>query len=173
MFRDAEKAIVWAVNVKCKFILDGSSVNDMCGKPRPSTRNELLMGLSPQEAHLQAEQIFKHIESLSDGACRDYLYARYCYVERFDELMQRVFFRLLYSGGIHNRDVRKVVLKYLGVKIGLREIREALHCDRNKVNYLIDRVYTILDTVHHQAISDVEEKFTQAGLIENRNSAVA
>ena len=69
------------------------------------------MGLSPQEAHLQAEQIFKHIESLSDGACRDYLYARYCYVERFDELMQRVFSRLLYSGGIHNRDVRKVVLE--------------------------------------------------------------
>lgn len=173
MFRNAEMAIRWAVDIKSKVIIDGSSINDMCGKPRPSSKNDLLRGLSPQEAHLQAEQILRHIENIGDDACKDYLLAKFCYSERFDSLMQRIFSRMLYSGGVHNRDVRKVVLMYLGAKISKREIRESLRCDRNKVNDLIDKIYGIIDSVHYQSLNDIENKFANSGLIERRSEAVA
>ena len=168
MFRDAEKTIEWALDMKCKMIIDGSSTNRMCGKQRPTTINDLIRGLSPQEAHLQAEMIFKLVEGLSDPACRQYLLAKHNLTDKIDDVMNKVFARLLYSGGIYRRDVSKVVLRYMGVKYTKDEIRESLKCDRNKVDDFMSKVYDIMDDIHHNAINDVEEKMMNAGLIERR-----
>lgn len=169
MFRDAEKTIDWALDMKCKMIIDGSATNRMCGKLPPTTTNDLIRGLSPQEAHLQAEQIFKLVENLRDPACRQYLMAKHNLTDKIDDVMNKVFARLTYeNGGIHRRDVSKVVLKYMGVKYTKDEIRESLKCDRNKVDDFMSKVYDIMDDIHYNAINDVEEKMMNAGLIERR-----
>lgn len=170
MFKSVDSVVEWAATIKCTMILDGPSIHGMYGARR-STMNELLMGLSPQEAHEQAEMIIRHIDDLSDPACSQYLLARNHLTDKINNVMDRVFARLLYSGGIHNRDVRKVVLRYMGADIGKREIRESLHCDRNKVDHFITKVDEIMDAIHYQAINDLEERFVNSGLIERRQLA--
>lgn len=53
MFQSADSALKWAALMRSTLIIDGSSINDMCGKPKPTTTNDLLRGLSPQEAQQQ------------------------------------------------------------------------------------------------------------------------
>lgn len=173
MFIDAERTIGWALDMKCRMIIDGSAINRMCGKASPTTTNELIRGLSPQEAHIQAEQIFKLVNGLSDPACRQYLLAKHNITDKIDDIMSRVFARLLYSGGIYRRDVSKVVLKYMGVKYTKDEIRESLKCGRDKVDDFISKVYDIMDDIHYNALNDVEHKMMNAGLIERREAVNA
>lgn len=169
MFRDAEKTIDWALDMKCKMIIDGSATNRMCGKQNPTTLNDLIRGLSPQEAHLQAEMIYRIVEDITDPACKQYLLAKHNLTDKIDDVMNRVFARLLYSGGIYRRDVSKVVLKYMGVQYTKDEIRESLKCDRNKVDDFMGKVYDIMDDIHYNAINEVENKMMNAGLVARRD----
>lgn len=166
MFQSSDHALRWAASVKYRDIIDGPSINGMCGKSRRSTDNVLLMSLTPQEAQLQSEHIFKHVYSINDIAYQQYIAAKYLYKDDIEDLIRRVLSGLLYSaGGLHRRDIRKLVLAYCGAKVTKKELRESLHCDSNKVNQLEMQVYDVLDVIHNRVMGELETKMVEAGLV--------
>ena len=124
------------------------------------------MGLTPQEAQLQSELIFKHAYAIQDKVYHQYISAKYLFKDEIDTLIQRVLSGLLYpSGGLHRRDITKIIMLYCGHKISKRELREALHCESNKVSQLEKQVYDVLDVVHYRVMSELETSMIEAGLV--------
>ena len=159
MFNDADSALKWAAKIKCTLIIDGSSVNDMCGKPRQSTTNELLMGLSPQEAQQQADMIILYASSIHDPICAQYLQAKYFF-------MNDMLAGLLHAiGGTNRRDIRLVVESYLGSRVTRRQMRQSLRCRASDVVRVERDVYRVMDKVHYRAINEIESKFADVGLV--------
>lgn len=165
MFKSAHSALSWAAQVHCTEIIDGPSINNMRGY-RPTTSNELLLGLTQEQAHMQAEKILDYARGLSDPACGEYILVKYCRVDKLDDVMKRVMAGLLYSGAVYQRGIRKLVLSYMGAKVTHRELREALHCGNDAVYKYRDQVFNVLDKIHSRAIGEVETKMVAAGLVE-------
>lgn len=166
MFHDADSALKWAAKIKCTLIIDGSSVNDMCGKPRQSTTNELLMGLSPQEAQQQADMIIRYASSIHDPICAQYLQAKYFFMNKIDDIVHQVLAGLLHAiGGTNRRDIRLVVQSYLGSRVTRRQMRQSLRCRASDVVRVERDVYRVMDGVHYRAINEIESKFADAGLV--------
>ena len=90
MFQSADSALRWAALMRNTLILDGSSINDMCGKPTPPTRNGLLMGLSPQEAQQQAANIVSYANAIKDPVCVQYIQAKYFFIDKLEDIVHRV-----------------------------------------------------------------------------------
>lgn len=166
MFNDADSALKWAAKIKCTLIIDGSSINDMCGKPRPATTNELLMGLSPQEAQQQADAIIKYANTINDPVCAQYLQAKYFFISKIDDIVHQVLSGLLHAiGGTNRRDIRLVVESYLGSRVTRRQMRQSLRCRAADVVRVERDVYRVMDRVHYRAINEIESKFATAGLV--------
>lgn len=166
MFHDVDSALRWAARIKCTLIIDGSSINDMCGKPRHSTTNELLMGLSPQEAQQQADNIIKYASCLSDPVCSQYVHAKYLFLSSVDDLVNRVLSNITHATtGTNRRNISLVVQSYFGNKATRRELRESLRCRNSDVKRLQDGVYTAMDKVHYRAMCELEEKLIDVGLM--------
>ena len=166
MFPSADGALKWAATMRYTMIIDGSSINDMCGKPKPATTNELLMGLSPQEAHQQAEKIITYVDSIRDPVCVQYIQAKYFFVDKLEDILNRVLSGLLHAvGGTHRRDIRLIVQSYIGVRATRRQVRAALRCRMAEVIKIEDAVYRQMDKVHHRTMSELELKLIEAGLI--------
>jgi len=64
MFIDSSKALHWAFMMRSKAIIDPPSINSMGGGNK-STRNELLIGLSPQETMQQSADIIKIVDDMA------------------------------------------------------------------------------------------------------------
>lgn len=165
MFQSADSALKWAAKIKYTLIIDGSSINDMCGKPVPATTNDLLRGLSPQEAHQQAETIIKYAGG-DDPICVQYIQAKYFFQTEVGDIVQRVMSNILHAvGGTNRRDIRCVVRAYVGDTVTKRQMREALRCQTRDVKAIEKKVYDAMDGVHYQAMSGLETKLSEMGLI--------
>ena len=167
MFQSADSALKWAAKLKCTLIIDGSSVNDMCGKPTPATTNDLLRGLSPQEAHQQAANIIVYASSIRDPVCVQYIQAKYFFQSKVDDIVQRVMANILHAiGGTNRRDIHCVVRAYVGDTVTKRQMREALRCQTRDVVKIEKKVYDAMDGVHYQAMSGLETKLIDMRLID-------
>lgn len=173
MFNDVDSALRWAAQMQAVGIYDPPSINGMCGKQRRSTDNELLIGLTPQQMQLQASLILRFISNVGGDDCKQYLLARYCKSDDIALLMSRVLSSgLLYSSGVNQRGIRKLVMQYLGrLNLSHRELREELRCANGSVNKFRDQVYTSLDGIHYRAISQVDNMMAEAGLIKSAGAA--
>ena len=168
MFQSADSALKWAALMRNTLILDGSSINDMCGKPTPPTRNGLLMGLSPQEAQQQAANIVGYANAIKDPVCVQYIQAKYFFIDKLEDIVHRVLSGLLHAaGGTHRRDIRLIVQSYIGVRATRRQMRAALRCRMADVIRIEDNVYRQMDKVHHRTMGELEEKLIEVGLIYN------
>lgn len=165
MFQNPDHALRWAASVKYRIIIDGPSINRMCGKPAHSSSQELTAGLTPQEAQLQSELIFKHAYAIQDKAYHQYISAKYLFKNEIDSLIQRVLSGLMYSGGLHRRDITKIVLAYCGSKVSKKELRESLHCGSDKVNRLEKQVYDVLDVIHYRVMDELQTRMAESGLV--------
>jgi len=171
MFNNVDSALRWAAQMQTVGIYDPPSINGMCGKQRRSTENELLIGLTPQQIQLQASSILRFISDVGGDDCKQYLLAKYCKSDDVSLLMSRVLSGLLYSNGVHQRGIQKIVMQYIGrVNLSHRELREELRCANGSVNKLRDQVYKSLDNIHHRAISQVDNMMVEAGLIRSTSA---
>ena len=165
MFQSADSALKWAAKIKCTLIIDGSSINDMCGKPTPVTTNDLLRGLSPQEAQQQADTIIKYAGDIRDPVCVQYIQAKYFFQAKVDDIIERVMGNIRHAiEGTNRRDIRCVVRAYVGDTVTKRQMREALRCQTRDVKVIEKKVYDAMDGVHYQAMSGLESKLNEMGL---------
>ncbi len=165
MFKSVEGVLNWAALIKSTEIIDEPSINKMRGRLY-GTSNELLIGLSPQQIHMQAEEIFCCVIDMDDKAASEYILAKYFYQPKFEALMTRVMASLLYSGGVYRRGIQSLALEYIvNKKVTHRELRQQLHCGNDNVHKFRDQVYAALDKVHNRAIGELETKFIDARLI--------
>lgn len=166
MFDSARSALRWSSLMRSILIIDGSSINDMCGKPRISTTNDILHGLSPQEAQQQAANIFNYVDKLNDPVCSQYLHAKYFFSQSIDGIVQRLMSNIIHApGGTSRRDISVIVLAYLGHKITRREMRKKLQCRMTSVAVIEEKVCSAMDAIHYRAISEFEDKLICAGLL--------
>lgn len=161
MFVSIDEALRWSALMRCTLIIKGASINAMCGKPRRSTRNLLLLGLSPQESRQQAECIFKYASSLSDPVCVQYLHAKYFFMSKIEDILHAI-------GTPTNRDYSCVVRSYVGDTVTRRRMRVELRCMTKDVKEIERDVHKALDVVHHRAISELELKLIDVGLLTSR-----
>lgn len=167
MFADTDKALHWAFTVASTPIVKLSSINKMCWRPSPGTRNDLLINLSQSEALEQAQQIVGVAVHLHDKSYTEYIYARYSNVldtKQTETMMTRIF-AALGTATTNRRGIWKIVLKYFGRNIKQSEIRESLRCDRNKVPIIISKVYSVLDYMHSHALAEMDEKLREKGVV--------
>lgn len=166
LFKSAHSALQWAFTVASIPIVKQPSINKMFGKPPRPTENDLLIGLTREEACKQAQNIIGMVNRLDDVAMKQYLFAQYgrkMDARSIDAVMMRVL-SSLGSGVTRRRGISKIVLKYLGCDIGVREIRDSLQCNRNDVYKYEQMVYGVLDTIHNNALSRLEEEMREKGL---------
>lgn len=168
MFKSVESALTWAAQQHATVLVKGSSVSRMCGKPSRGTMNDLLIGLNAEERKAQAENIIGVVLNL-ETACKEFIMAEFCY-EREDKnintLMMRAF-GSMGSGSHRRRGVRAIVLRYFGENIGLRQIRDDLHCKRDDVHKYMNSIFNMLDRIRDEALSELHESFTEKGLIDD------
>lgn len=172
MFKNPDNALRWAASVKYREIVDGPSINRMLASPQYASLQELTYGLTRQEAQLQSELIFKHVYSMSDKAHQQYILAKYLYKNEINDLIQRALSGLLYSGGVHRRDITKLVLAYCGARVSKSELRKSLHCEMGKVKLLEKQVYDVMDKIHYRVMSELETSMIEAGLVQGSYEAV-
>lgn len=167
MFKDTDSALRWAFSVASIPVVKLSSVNKMCWRPSPGTRNELLINLSQSEALEQAQNVIGVVLRLHDKSYTEYIYARYSGVVDTDqtEVMMTRIFAALGTSVTRRRGIWKIALKYFGRDISQNEIREALHCDRNKVPETIGKVYTVMDFIHEHSLGEVGDKLKEKGVV--------
>lgn len=168
MFKSVESALKWAAQQHAMVPVKGSAVSGMCGDPQRGTMNDLLIGLNAQERKDQAENILGMVFAL-DPACKELIMAEFCY-EREDKhikiLMMRAF-GSMGTGSHRRRGVRNIVLRYFGENIGLRQIRDDLHCKSNDVHKYIDRIFNLLDRIRAEALAELHVSFVEKNLIED------
>lgn len=166
-FSSAHSALQWAFTVSSVPIIKQPSINHMYGRPKATSKNELLRGLTRDEACKQAQNIIGIINRLDDTAMKQYLFAYYA--GRTDDkdisMIMTKIFSSFGSAISRRRGIRKIVLKYLGHDIGKREIRDALKCNRNDVEHYISSVYDVLDTLHNNSLDSVENELKNKGLV--------
>jgi len=159
-FKDVSKALSWAYMMQEKAIIDAPGY--CAGR---GSDNELLIGLNAQEAMQQSADIIGIVHSLPDKSCAQYINAMYG--KRFDgtnDLIERVIARL---GNIkvYRRCVQNILGKYCGMEITKEQIRSELKCDNNRVTYIRDRVFYILDDVHKMSLGYVDSELRDRGLV--------
>lgn len=175
MFKSVESALSWAFNQVATVPVKSSAVHRMCGKPSRGTSNSLLIGLNQDERMKQAANIIGMVESLSDPACRELIFAEFGY-ERDDDLMKHVMIRAMVVVGTgvekRRRGVRDIVLTYFGENIGQRKIRDDLKCNRNNVHIHVNKVHDELDRIRSRAIDTLHQEMINAGLVESARELV-
>ena len=159
-FRDVTKALSWAYMMQEKAIIDAPGY--CAGR---GTSNDILIGLNAQEAMQQSADIIGIVNNLPDRSCSQYINAMYG--KRFGEindLTERIVARL---GGVsvYRRGVQHILAKYCGMEVTKEQIRAGLKCDNNRVSYVRDKVFVILDDVHKLAISYVDSELRSRELI--------
>jgi len=167
LFKSAESALMWAAQVRETLIYKAPSISRMCGKPSRPTDNDVLIGLSPEEVHRQADNIYSMIISIDDPVCEAYLLCKYFNdPDQLSRIVSRVHLHLI----DRSRDLTMLILAYVGARIGGREIthrmiRESLSCHNAAAADYRKVVYSILDKLHAQSIDIIECKMIDAGLI--------
>ena len=73
LFRDIDSVLRWAYYINSTRVVKMSAINGMYGKPRPSTLNDLIRGLTPQECQQQAAEIIHLADDIKDTACVEYI----------------------------------------------------------------------------------------------------
>ncbi len=167
--------MMWAAQVRETLIFKAPSISRMCGKPPRPTNNDLLIGLSPEEVHRQADNIYSMVINPKDPVgpvSEAYLLCRYFGDAEFSRIVSRVHIQL----SDRSKDLTILILAYLGVQINCRDItarmmRDALHCDANRVADYRNLVYGIMDKIHAQAIDQIECRMRHAGLVEDEYSS--
>ena len=160
-FRDVSKALSWAYMMQEKAIIDAPGY---CASMR-GTNNDILIGLNAQEAMQQSADIIGIVNSLPDRSCSQYINAMYG--KRFNEtndLIERIVARLGYIS-VYRRGLHHILAKYCGMEVTKEQIRAGLKCDNNRVSYVRDKVFVILDDVHKLAISHVDSELRDRGLV--------
>ena len=159
-FRDVSKALSWAYMMQEKAIIDAPGY--CAGR---GTGNELLIGLNAQEAMQQSADIIGIVNSLQDKPCAQYINAMYG--KRFNntnELIERVVSRLG-TVSVYRRGVQNILAKYCGMEVTKEQIRSELKCDNNRVTYIRDKVFYILDDVHKMSLGYVDSELRDRGLV--------
>ena len=164
MFDNAEYALRWAAQVKATELYKAPSINKMCGKPNPTTMNELLIGLSPDETRKQADNIHGMVISLSDPVAENYLLAKYFNEPDITRLMSKVHISLT----DRSRDMTILIKSYLGYRITHRTIRDALGCQSSSVSDYKRLVFDLMDKIHYRSIDQVERRMKDNGLVKWR-----
>lgn len=172
MFGNVESVLKWAYLVSTLDNVDGPSINRMYGKPNPTTRNQLLAGISREDQIKQAINIIGVVNDLKkiDPAYNEIIAAEFGY-QRNDKQMENLMMRVISamgSGAHRRRGIRDIVLIYFGENIGIRKIREDLGCNTNNVRRYKTTVFDALDKIRSRAIGDLHCKFTEKGLISDR-----
>ena len=174
MFKSAESALIWAGEVRATQLVKLPSTNRMCWKPGRGTDNDVLIGLSDEERHRQADNIYSVAIALADPVSAAYLCAKY-----FDDTdnVSRIVSRVHMSLSERSIDYTILILSYIGAKIGSREItckmiRDALCCGGGRVGQYRKMIFDIMDKIHYRAIDEVRTKLVSARLVEDRAGAV-
>jgi len=168
MFPSTHNALSWAYRVSDTPIVHLSSINRMCCKPSPETRNELLQGLSPKERHTQAALIIFMVEKLDDPACVEYIQAKFS-GRKDSHAVRLIMHRALSSlgTGVHRRrGVYKILLCHMGENVNQRSIRHDLACSFDKMMVIKKSVFDSLDRVHEKAMYIMTDKLQEKGLVE-------
>lgn len=164
MFKEVSKALSWAYMMQTKVIIDKPSMAGMYGFI-PASKNELLIGLSAQEAVQQSADIIFIVSSLNDKSCAQYLEAKYGRnFTSINELVDRIIARLG-TGVTYRRGVQYIVAKYCGARVSKEQIRNGLKCDNNRVAEIRDKAYSVLDGIHKVAIGSVENELIKRRLV--------
>lgn len=167
MFQSAHNALSWAYRVSATPIVHLSSINQMCCKPNPETRNELLRDLTPKERHTQAALIIYMVERLEDPACVEYIRAKFSHKKESHavKLIMHQALAALGTGVHRRRGVYKILLCHLGENINQRSIRHDLACSFDKMMLIRKSVFDSLDRVHEKAMNIMTEKLQEKGLV--------
>ncbi len=166
LFKSTESALMWAAQVRETLIYKAPSISRMCGKPSRPTDNDILTGLSPEEVHRQADNIYSMIINI-DPVCEAYLLCKYFNdPDHVSRIVSRVHLHLT----DRSRDLTMLILAYVGARIGGREIthrmiRESLCCHNASAADYRKIVYSIMDKLHSQSIDIIERKMIDAGLV--------
>lgn len=166
MFYSAHEALVWAYSEYARPVIDLSSVNDMRGNS-PSTRNDLLIGLSPKERHDQAVQIIGIADHLPDRANGQYLGAKFGYRIEHDDvkvLMHRLLAML--GTGVHNRRaVQQSLRMYFGAKVTQDAVRRLLACSNAAAVTFKQKVFDRLDIIHARSMAEITPCLEHKGIV--------
>ncbi len=167
MFYSAESALQWAGEVRTTPIYNAPSTNRMCGKPQRATQNDILIGLNAKDRHLQASNIYSMAINIKDPVLQAYLRCKY--FDDYDNL-SRIVSRVHVSLTDRSIDFTMLILAYIGAKIGSRKItqkmiRDSLYCGSSKVAEYRSIIYSKMDKIHFQSISEIHDKMAKAGLI--------
>lgn len=167
MWPSAHDALKWAYQEVEKPLVQLSGINGMRG-PYRTTRNELLIGLTPSERRDQAVDIIALGAGLRDAASGEYLaamYGRRIEPKYLRTILNRVFAAL--GTGMHNRKaVSTAVCMYFGKNRSYRVVRRILKCDDSHALRMCNRVWDALDVIHTRAMADISECMERHHLIQ-------
>lgn len=174
MFLSVNSALRWASLMITIDNYQLPSMNRMYGLPPPSTMNELLRGLTQEQARMQAERMLHMASELNDPACMQYIDAKYRLNDDWEIIMHRVMSGLMYNGGINQRDIRSLVSQYLGRgTVSHRQLRKELKCmNRDVMRYRTD-VYNVMDNIHRKVMNHLDERMKECGLVESTSCCVS
>lgn len=173
MFVSVDSALKWSAMMVTIDSTQLPSINRMYGRPPPSTNNDILIGLTQEQARMQAEEILGLVVDLNDPACTEYINSKYRYDNLGETLMSRVMSGLMYSGGVNQRDIRSLVAQYIGWRsYSHRELRKDLHCKNNEVSKYRNAVYNSLDAIHRKSMDYLDDRMKRCGLVESTTESI-
>lgn len=166
LFKNVDSALKWAAQISMTGIIDSPSLHRLIkDQDRAPFKNDLLVNLTPQEIHAQAAQVIQIAEKLRDPALIEYIYARYCYLDKLDHLITRVESTM--GGVINPRAMQELVFEYCGRRShSVRDLKRLLQCGSDGIHGRRSQVYTVMDHVHYQAMDQIERYMIDAGLID-------
>jgi len=165
LFKNVDSALRWAAQISMTGIIDSPSLHRLIkDQDRAPFKNDLLVNLTPQEIHAQAAQVIQIAEKLRDPALIEYIYVRYCYLDKLDHLITRVESTM---GGVNRRAMQELVFEYCGRRShSVRDLKRLLQCGSDGIHGRRSQVYTVMDHVHYQAMDQIEQNMIDAGLID-------
>jgi len=162
MFKSADEALRWSAQVKSAGIFKLSSINKLCCKRDRGTTNQLLSGLSQEDRHLQANNIYSAVINLDDEISSQYLQFKYYRVGDITWLNSRVCEHIE-----TNEDFKLIILAYLGVRSATaRLVKRDLKCGFSKATTFRKKVYEAMDAIHHAAIDQIEQKLKEKEIVD-------
>lgn len=157
MFKNVDHALQWASNIANLAIYRQPKANYLASQPNPSTTNDLLMGLSQEQAHMQAYHILNMVRNLSDPIHLQFVGLKYGLTSDSD---------LLEANSGIDRPSLKLIHQYMGIAFfNQRELRKDLKCQMCDVFKYRIKVYRSLDRIKDGAFGILQIRMIEAGLI--------
>lgn len=169
MFTSAAQALDWAYNTEARSIINPSAVNGMRKIRFSGLPNDILINLTPLEAHGQAAQIIGMVENLSDPAGREYLAAKFGYRVSPSDLSIVVLrgCAVLGTGVVNRQGVYRVMRAYFGGNMSVRTLRRELGCRHLAATIAKSKLYDVLDLIHDSSMAEITRDLERHGLIES------